>query len=109
MLPDTQSPDLAEYIRTHCDEKLTLQSLAKKSFYNPSYFSRLFRDLYGMTVTEYINHSRVEKAKELLLTTNYTVQEISEQVGYSGQSAFYKKFSEITGVTPKQYRESKGE
>lgn len=109
MLPDTAIPDIAEYIKAHCDEKLTLQTLAEKSFYNPSYFSRLFRDLYGMTVTDYINHTRIEKAKTLLETTTCSAQEISEQVGYLGKSAFYKKFSEITGVTPKQYRESKGE
>lgn len=109
MLPDADSTDLAEYIRTHCDEKLTLQALAQKSFYNPSYFSRLFRELYGMTVTEYINQIRIERAKELLLTTNYTAQEISGQVGYAGKSAFYKKFSELTGVTPNQFRQTKKE
>lgn len=107
MLPKVDNPDLAEYIRSHSDEKLTLELLAKKSFYNPSYFSRLFRELYGMTVTEYIHRARIDNAKILLKTTARTVDEIAESVGYSGKTAFYKKFAEFTGQTPKQYRESK--
>ena len=107
MLPKVDGFDFAEYIRAHCDEKLTLESLARECFYNPSYFSRLFREHYGMTVTEYINRSRVEKAKELLDSTNMSAEEISRQVGYVSKTAFYKRFAESVGMTPQQYRKSK--
>ena len=107
MRPKVDGFDFAEYIRTHCDEKLTLESLARECFYNPSYFSRLFREQYGVTVTEHINRSRVEKAKELLDGTNMSAEEISRQVGYASKTAFYKRFAESVGMTPQQYRKSK--
>ena len=109
MLPMVGNLDFAEYIKEHSDEKLTLESLAKDCFYNPSYFSRFFKEHYGMTVTEYISKSRIEKASELLEDTTLSIGEIMEQVGYSGKTAFYKRFAEIKGMTPQQYRKSKNQ
>lgn len=105
MLPQVDGVDFAGYIREHCGEKITLESLAKECFYNPSYFSRLFRELYGITFTDYVNKSRIEKAKQLLTTSSDSIEQICAQAGYSSKSTFYKKFFEEVGMTPKQYRE----
>ena len=104
MLPKIENLDFAQYIREHCDEKLTLETLARECFYNPSYFSRWFRGHYGMTVTEYINRSRIEKAKRLLQETGLSAEEIGRSVGYASKAAFYKRFAEVEGMTPQQYR-----
>lgn len=93
-----------DYIRRHCAEKLTLESLAKECFYNPSYFSRLFREHYGMTVVSFINQSRLEKAMDLLAKTTLSVEEISERAGFSSKTAFYRALKENTGCTPTEYR-----
>ena len=93
-----------DYIRKHCSEKLTLESLAKDCFYNPSYFSRLFREHYGMTVVAFINQSRLEKAMHLLTETVLSVEEISEQVGFSSKTAFYRAMKDSVGCTPSEYR-----
>ena len=101
------TPEFLSYIRENCAEKLTLNELAKKSFYNPSYFSRLFKEHYGITVTEFINESRLEKAMDLLLKTELSVEEIVERTGFSRKATFYKLLKEKTGKTPQDFRKSK--
>ena len=98
------TPEFLQYIREHCAEKLTLESLSKSCFYNPAYFSRLFKEHYGMTLTEFINRSRMELAERLLAETNLSVEEIAARAGFSSRNAFYKIFKEKTGMTPQQYR-----
>ena len=99
--------EFLSYIRQNCTEKLTLEDLAKQCFYNPSYFSRIFRERYGMTVTEYINLSRLEKATDLLVQTDLSVEEILRRSGFSRKAGFYRCFKEKTGMTPQEYRKSK--
>lgn len=101
------TPEFLAYIRENCSEKLTLNELAKKCFYNPSYFSRLFKEHYGVTVTEFINQIRLEKAMEMLLKTELSVEEIVERTGFSRKATFYKLLKENTGMTPQDFRKSK--
>lgn len=101
------TPEFLAYIRENCAEKLTLEELAKKCFYNPAYFSRLFKEHYGVTVTEYINSVRLEKAMELLLKTELSVENIVTRAGFSRKATFYRLLKEKTGMTPQDYRKSK--
>ncbi len=101
------TPEFLSYIRHNCSEKLTLEDLAKKCFYNPSYFSRIFKEHYGVTVTEFINQSRLEKAMELLTETNLSVEEIVSRSGFPRKAGFYRLLKEKTGMTPQDYRKSK--
>ena len=57
----------------------------------------------GRTVLEYATEIRIERAKELLLTTRMTVREISEALGYSTSSSFIRRFKQITGETPREF------
>lgn len=59
-----------------------------------------------MPVTEYINRKRIEAACRLLSETQLSVQEISEKVGFSDKSHFYRMFSKFMGGTPAEYREN---
>lgn len=53
------TPDILKYIEDNCFEKITLQQLAQKCFYSPSYFSHIFKEYYGKTLTEFINEKRM--------------------------------------------------
>lgn len=98
------APDLIQYIDENCFGKLTLKELAEKTFYNPAYFSRLFKQCYGKTLTEYIQEKRVQEASRLLLDTDLTVEEICHKVGYSDKGMFYSVFKAQQSLTPKAYR-----
>ena len=101
---DNMWRELSDYIDENLDAKLTLSLLASKCFYNPSYFSRAFKDKFGMTLTEYVNRKRVASASKLLLESDMSVDEISFKVGFFDRSNFYHTFSKIMGTTPSEFR-----
>lgn len=98
------SPEFLNYIRDNCNRKLTLSELSRMCFYNPSYFSRRFHEHYGITLSEFIQNSRFDKALKLLETTDMSVDEAVIASGFGSKSSFYKMFKEKTGVTPGEYR-----
>ena len=96
--------DIIGYIEAHCNEKITLRDLADRCFYTPSYFSRLFKGTYGMTITEYITKARIEKSVDLLKNTDLNVDEICHQSGFTDKTRFYKQFRDVVGITPAEFR-----
>ena len=100
--------NLLAYIREHLDQNLTLESLAEKVYMHPAYLSRICKSLTGKGLGEQIIQARVDKAKELLLTTNKSVTDISLALGYTNPRAFYRLFKEYTGLTPGEFRKSAG-
>jgi len=97
-------PEFLNYLRQRCAEKLSLTELSKSCFYNPAYFSRRFKEYYGITVTEFIARSRLDRAKTLLADTGLSVDEIVQACGFSGKNSFYRLFKEALGMTPGDYR-----
>ena len=98
--------ELSEYIDKNLNSKLTLSALAGKCFYNPSYFSRIFKEKFGMSLVEYVTRKRLDNAVTLLSESNYSVDEISEMSGFSDRSSFYHAFSKYLGGSPSDYRNS---
>ena len=96
--------DISRYIEENLDQDLSLSALSKKCFYNPSYFSRIFRERYAMPLSEYVMRKRIERAQELLLTTEYAIQKIAMMVGFNNKSFFYKTFYKYYQMTPMQCR-----
>ena len=96
--------ELAEYIDNHLRTKLTLSDLAGKCFYNPSYFSRVFKEKFGMSLVEYITRKRLAFAVKLLSESELSVDEISETAGFSDRSGFYHAFAKYIGGAPSDYR-----
>ena len=104
---DTVWEELSEYIDRNLGGELTLSSLAGKCFYNPSYFSRMFKEKFGTSLVEYITRKRLDLAMELLGESEMSVEEICERSGFSDRSNFYYAFSKYVGSTPSEYRKQK--
>lgn len=96
-----------EYIEKHLDEDLPLRSLAEEGGFNASYLSRLFRQTFGETITDYILNKRMEKAKMLLASTEEKIIDISKATGYISAQSFARAFRSYAGMSPIEYRESK--
>ena len=92
------------YIREHTADNLTLDDIARHTHMNSSYLSRIFKKECGCSVTEYITAIRMEKAKELLETTNLLNYEIAERIGINEPSYFSLLFKKYAGLTPTEYR-----
>ncbi len=104
---DGVSEKLLHYITLHCGENITLSSVAKMCSYNTSYFSRIFKEYTSKTFTSFLKEARIEKAANLILSTNLKIDEIAFQVGYSDKTKFFAHFKEFKGTTPLKLRKSK--
>lgn len=87
-------------------QDICLESVAAQVFLSPCYFSYLFKKTTGVNFLKYLTSYRVERAKELLQTTQMRVGEICEKVGYSNRSYFCQIFRNQCGMSPIQYRET---
>jgi AraC-like DNA-binding protein len=95
---------IVEYIGQHYGSyQFSVQALADHLNMSASYLSRYFKDQTGQTIMQYVNQVRMEKAKQLLLTET-SVQEVVGRVGFGSVPGFIRKFKEIEGVTPGEYR-----
>lgn len=101
------SPQILDHIEKNYNKKISLMDLAGQSYYNPSYFSTLFKDSFGVTLSEYINQKRIFMAIKYLEETDVSVEKIRCMVGFKNKNQFYKKFFEATGYTPNNYRKFK--
>jgi Response regulator containing CheY-like receiver domain and AraC-type DNA-binding domain len=82
----------------------SLKSLAEKVGINPVYLSRYFKEKTGMNFIDYLIKRKMEKAEDLLYSTNLPIVEISELVGYSNEKNFSRAFKKYHGVPPAEYR-----
>ena len=92
------------FIYHHFDEPLTTEILADQVFLSPGYLSFIFKQETGVNLNRFIRDYRMEKAKELLETTNLKVVQIAEKVGFSNNSYFGRSFREYFGSTPESCR-----
>ena len=95
---------IEDYVVRHLCEKITLSDIASGCFYNPSYFSRKFKSLFGKKLSCYIEEKRLKVAAEMLCGTEKTVDEVATNVGFSDKSRFYKDFKKYYGKTPGEFR-----
>ncbi|MGG3836871.1 AraC family transcriptional regulator [Paenibacillus thiaminolyticus] len=92
------------YIHEHYDRPITCSSVAQTIGFNRSYFSTLFRRSTGWGFSEYVNRIRIEKAKEHLLTSDMTLQQIATKVGYASGLYLSRKFKQAIGISPGEFR-----
>jgi AraC-like DNA-binding protein len=108
----TAVPDaLLEHLRRahdlvdrHYAEPLDLDSLASTAGVSKYHFLRCFASAYGRTPAAYLTERRIERAQDLLRTSNLTVTEVCMLVGYSSLGSFSTKFRQLVGVSPSAYQ-----
>lgn len=83
---------------------LTASNIAEQFHMSASYLSQYFKAKQGITVLDYITNLKMDTAKNLLLTTSLTVSQIAEQIGYANEKTFTRRFKQMMGVTPGEYR-----
>lgn len=87
----------------YSDPDLGVELVAQQSYINASYLRAVFKKEMGMTVTDYITHIRMNRAKELLGEGNRKLADIAEAIGYSDGSYFSKSFKKFFGWSPSEY------
>ena len=78
--------------------------VSKEIGFNATYFSGMFKKETDMNFSEYLKKIRIDNAKNLLLNTENSVEDISYAVGYSDIKYFSRLFKKLTGVTPTEFR-----
>ena len=93
-----------DYIADNYLEAFSLTEAANNSCMSSFHFLRTFKETYGETPNEFLISLRIKKAKQLLITENYSVSEVCERVGYSSLGSFSSLFLKHVGVSPTSYR-----
>jgi len=106
--PPAEADEISQvvrYMEEHFrDPEISITALADSFEMSTARFSVSFKEKMGMSPLEYLTLLRVEYAKELLATTGLTIREISTQSGYYDPGSFIRRFKQVTGETPLQYR-----
>ena len=95
---------MLEYIRTHYQERITLNEIASAGGVCRTRCCQIFRQYLGRTPNEYLNSFRLERGMELLKSTDMTITEIAGTCGFSSASYFTEMFTKQKGCSPKAYR-----
>lgn len=99
-----QVQNCIDYIELHVEEKLRLAKLAAYVGYSEYYLARKFKAEMKCTMNDYIQYTKIERAKMLLTTTEKSIQEIAEGLGFCSRSYFGNVFRKIAGCSPVEYR-----
>ena len=104
MSKHTQIHGITEYISENYDKVKTLDQICKRFYISKSYLCRIFKEVTGFTVQEYIHVRRIKRAQELLENGDMSVSEISASLGYGTVTHFERMFRKYTETTPLKYR-----
>ena len=96
-----------KYIENNYKLQLSYKDVAKAVFISPSYFLNLFKQETGFTFVDYLTNIRIDKAKELLLSTGLNINQIAYEIGFNNSNYFSSLFKKIVGFPAKEYRKKK--
>ena len=96
--------EVKNYLDEHYVEKIVLDELAEKHYINKYYLTKIFKETYGSTISNYLIAMRITKAKQLLRFTDMTVDKIGSTVGMSDANYFSRMFRKVEGISPREYR-----
>ena len=100
---------MKEYVDANfSDSTLSVTGIAAFAGVSVNYARQIFKDKYGLSISDYILEKRIETAKQLLLTTDYTSKKIAEMAGYTDHRYFYVVFKKKAGETAENFRRKKG-
>lgn len=93
-----------QYVQEHYSSQVSLEDVAEAIHLSPAYVSTLFKKEMGINFSDYLIFCRMEAAKELLKTTDLSIAEAAEKVGYTDSRHFSKTFNKLVGIKPSAYR-----
>ncbi len=96
---------IMRYVQEHYADDITLDVLAEKVYLTRNYLSQIFKQETGENYNGYLTRIRMEKAKELMLSGNYKIFEISHRVGYKNNAYFSQLFKKYTGMNPSDFNQ----
>ena len=94
------------YVREHLTEDITLNDVAAAAFLSPNYLAHLVKKETGKTFTEIVTERRLEKARELLMSSGARISDIAHQCGFADEAYFTRRFRQWFEVSPRRWRES---
>ncbi|NLY90848.1 MAG: helix-turn-helix domain-containing protein [Firmicutes bacterium] len=96
--------EILSYVKNHYSENITIENIADHVGLSYSHLRKVFKDATGRNLAEYINALRLEKAKQLLLETNYTVKQVAALCGFYHEKSFSRAFAQAEGISPGKYK-----
>ncbi len=96
--------EIPGYIEQNISEPLKVEDLARRCALSYPWFAKRFREFYGMSCKQFIEHVRTETVQQYLVYTDLDLADISAQTGYTDCSHMVKDFRRMTGITPGQFR-----
>lgn len=100
--------NITEYIDEALNGGISVNEIAQRCGMSYSYFAKRFLAVYGRSCKEYIEQMRLYRVEELLLYTDFDLNYIAQETGYSDCSHLIKSFKRSKGITPKQFRIERG-
>mgnify|MGYP000010643056 FL=1 len=96
--------EIKDYLDLHFAEKITLDALAERFYINKFYLTRVFKEQFGLSVTNYLTQLRITQAKRLLRFTGKSVENVAQECGLNDANYFSRLFKKVEGTTPGEYR-----
>lgn len=93
-----------EYINEHFNDDINLDTLAKLTGFSKYYFERQFKLYTGVSFYKYLSQKRILEASQMLISSGYSITEISYRCGFSNVSTFIRMFKSVNGYSPKEFR-----
>ena len=101
---DDRFREMLMYLQKNYAEEVSLNEIAEHIGLSRSECCRYFKKQSGQTIFDYLTRYRLHKSMDLLIGTDHDIAQIAQTCGFSGQSYYTKRFRELTGITPRQYR-----
>lgn len=96
--------DIVRYLNEHYATPVHIHELAARFYISPYYLSRIFKEVTGFTIIDYVNLTRLKEAQRLLRDTPLKITDIAGQVGFGNFSHFGKMFKAVTRMSARDYR-----
>jgi AraC-like DNA-binding protein len=93
-----------DHLRAHLSAPVSVPALAALVGFSPSHFSARFKSATGFSVLEYVKRLRMARSRQLLITSELSVAEIADAVGYADPFYFSRQFHAVTGLSPREFR-----
>ena len=98
--------EIVNFINKEYTNKITLDEISERFFISKYYLCRMFKEVMGMSIIEFINAKRISETAFLLQNTDKSISEIAIASGFNSHAFFIKLFKKTFGITPRQYRKS---